>query len=173
MQVFAETPRLLLREMLPEDAHGLFAVDNDPEVHRYLGNKPVQTLAEIEKVIQFIRQQYLDYGIGRWAVIEKSTGAFMGWSGLKFVTDTQNGHTNYYDLGYRLARKYWGQGFASESAKAGLEYGLNTLGLKELFAVTHQENKGSNNVLTKLNFQRTGAFEDENLPLYWWEMKRH
>ena len=87
MKIFAETKRLILREILLTDIDGMFELDSDPEVHRYLGNKPVSDKDQIIKVINFIRQQYLDNGIGRWAIIDKKTNNFIGWTGLKFVTD--------------------------------------------------------------------------------------
>lgn len=61
----------------------------------------MQTIDEAPKVIQFIRQQYADYGIGRWAVIEKDSGCFIGWSGLKFITEAENNRIHFYDVGYR------------------------------------------------------------------------
>ena len=106
MKVFAETERLILREILPIDVEGLWELDSDPEVHKYLGNNPVTDKEQIVEVINFIRQQYIDNGIGRWAIIDKKTNEFIGWTGLKFVTDTINNHQNYYDLGYRLIKKY-------------------------------------------------------------------
>ena len=87
MEIYAETDRLILREMLPKDADGMFEMDSDPEVHKFLGNKPVKTKAESEKMIAYIRDQYINQGVGRWSVIEKATGNFMGWSGLRFYFD--------------------------------------------------------------------------------------
>jgi RimJ/RimL family protein N-acetyltransferase len=107
MQIFVETNRLTLRELMPSDETGMFELDADAEVHRYLGNKPISTMDEVRQVIALIRDQYVQNGIGRWAVIEKATGHFMGWSGLKLVKELINGHINYYDLGYRLMKKHW------------------------------------------------------------------
>src|SRR5689334_14285347 len=109
MKIFLETERLLLRELLPTDEAAMFAMDSDPEVHRYLGNKPVQKREQSRELIAFVRQQYVDNGIGRWAVVEKETGDFVGWSGLKLAPGPTNGRTNYYDLGYRFLRRYWGR----------------------------------------------------------------
>src|SRR5690606_25147557 len=118
MEIFVETKRLILREILPTDIDGFFELDADPEVHRYLGNKPVKNKQQVVDVINFIRQQYLDNGIGRWAMIEKETNNFIGWAGLKLEKIKINNHINYYDLGYRLIRKHWGKGFATEGATA-------------------------------------------------------
>ena len=88
-KIFAETERLILREILDTDEDAFFEMDADPEVHRYLGNNPVKTKEEIKAAIKFIRQQYIDNGIGRWALIEKSTGEFVGWGGMKLIKETR------------------------------------------------------------------------------------
>ena len=71
MKIFIETKRLILREILPTDVDGLFELDSDPEVHKYIGNKPIKDKNQIIDIINFIRQQYKDNGIGRWAIIDK------------------------------------------------------------------------------------------------------
>ncbi|MDD3687978.1 MAG: GNAT family N-acetyltransferase, partial [Bacteroidales bacterium] len=134
IKIFAETDRFILREILPTDVEGLYELDSDPEVHKYLGNKPVTDREQIIDVINFIRQQYKDNGIGRWAISDKKTNEFIGWTGLKFVTDLTNNHKNYYYLGYRLIRKYWGQGIATETAMVSLDYAFTILKVKEVFA---------------------------------------
>lgn len=144
--------------MVQEDLEGFYAMDSDPQVHRYLGNKPVKNRGEIRAVIEFVRNQYEQNGIGRWAMIHKETNAFMGWAGLKFVTGAINQHVNYYDLGYRLSRNYWGQGYATEAAKAALNYGLEELKLNEIFAAAHIDNLASNKILQKLGFQFIETF---------------
>jgi RimJ/RimL family protein N-acetyltransferase len=150
MKIFAETERLVMRELMPEDVQGMYELDSDPEVHRYLGNKPIHTTDEAKNVIALIRQQYADNGIARWAVIEKATGNFTGWGGLKLVKTEINGMTNYYDLGYRFAKKYWGQGYATETAKASLAYGFIQMGLPVIYAMANVDNAGSLNVLRKM-----------------------
>lgn len=81
MNIFAETNRLILREIVPEDEGGLFQLDSDPEVHEFLGNQPISNIEQAREVIRFIRKQYIDNGMGRWAIIEKNTGNFVGWTG--------------------------------------------------------------------------------------------
>jgi RimJ/RimL family protein N-acetyltransferase len=171
MKIFAETERLVLREMLPEDLDGMFELDSDPEVHRYLGNKPVTDKKESEEMISFVRQQYETHGIGRWAVIDKKTNEFMGWAGLKYITELTNNHRNYYDLGYRLIRRYWGQGIASEAALISLEYAFNELKLTELYAAAC-ENAGSNHILKKIGMKLVETFYYEDIPCNWYKMDR-
>lgn len=172
MKIFAETERLILREILPTDIEGLFELDSDPEVHKYLGNKPVKDKKQIADIINFIRQQYIDNGIGRWAIIDKETNHFMGWTGLKFVTKEINNHKNYHDLGYRLIQKYWGKGYATESAIASLTYGFNTLHLNEIYAAADIDNIGSNKILTKLGFNFIERFTYDGAIHNWYKLEK-
>lgn len=144
-----ETERLILREFIPTDDEGMFELDSNPLVHQYLGNNPITTLEQAQQTIQLIRQQYVDNGIGRYAVIEKESGNFVGWSGLKFVREFENNHVNFYDVGYRLIPTYWGKGYATESAKAALQYGFEVLALNEIYGSANIENTPSRNVLQK------------------------
>jgi RimJ/RimL family protein N-acetyltransferase len=170
MTIFAETPRLILRELIPTDAEGMFALDSDPEVHRYLGNQPVTTMEQVHAVIAMIRQQYMDHGIGRWAVVEKSTGDFVGWAGLKYVTDEVNSHVNYHDLGYRFIRKYWGRGYGTEAASASLKFGFDNKQLKTIYAAAQIENAGSNKILKKMGFLLKGTFFYHGSENNWYEL---
>ncbi len=172
MKVFAETPRLILREILPKDEDGMFALDSNPEVHRYLGNKPSTSKAEMINIINFVRQQYIDNGIGRWAVIEKDTNVFIGWAGLKLVKDTINHHTHFYDLGYRLIQDYWGKGYATEAAKASLTYGFDVMKLSKIYAMADCNNKGSNGVLQKSGLSYIETFDYEGLPHNWYSIEK-
>jgi len=170
MKIFAETERLLLREIHLTDIDGFFELDSDPEVHRYLGSIPVQNKHQIIDSIQFIRQQYIDNGIGRWAVIDKKTNNFIGWAGLKLITKSINNHVNFYDLGYRFIRKYWGQGIATETAYASLAYAFNTLHINEVYAHADCENAGSNKVLTKAGLTLIETFVHQGIKCNWYKI---
>jgi RimJ/RimL family protein N-acetyltransferase len=172
MNIYAETERLILRPLEATDDHGMFELDSDPEVHRYLGNNPVQDIEQIRQVIQMVRRQYEDNGIGRWAVVEKSSGHFIGWSGLKLVKEVTNGHVNFYDLGYRLIRKYWGHGYATESARAAVIYGFNTLKLEDLYGMADVNNRASRAVLEKCGLRWVNSYEDEGDQMDWFHMNR-
>jgi ribosomal-protein-alanine N-acetyltransferase len=177
MNILIETPRLIIRELLPSDEEGMFAMDNDAEVHRYLGNKPYADIQQSRDNIAFIQQQYAEHGIGRWAVILKETGDFVGWTGFKHMVEPVNGHVNHLDFGYRHARPYWGQGYGYEAAKASLDYGIEQLGFRDIYAMTDVENKGSRRILEKLDFQLKEIFAYdgpsfwvEGLPVTWYEL---
>ena len=172
MRIFVETDRLILREILPTDVDGLFQLDSDPEVHRYLGNKPVENKEQIIAMINFIRQQYVDYGIGRWAIVDKESNNFIGWTGLKLVREFTNSHINYYDLGYRLIQKYWGKGFATEAAKASIDYGFEKLNLSEIYAMADCENIKSNDVLTKNGLKFIVTFGLDGIRHNWYKIDK-
>ena len=174
MQFQIETERLILRELRLSDLDGMFELDSNPLVHKYLGNKPVKTKDESLNIIESVRKQYQERGIGRWAAIEKSSGAFIGWSGLRLNTEfNMNGFTKYYDVGYRLIPKFWGKGYATEPGKAAIEYAFKKLKLPELCATTEINNQASHHVLLKLGltYVEDFYFEQEQLNLRWYHIK--
>ena len=174
MKFDIETDRLILRELRVTDLEGMFELDSDPEVHKYLGNKPVKTKVESQKILESVFNQYKERGIGRWAAIEKSSGDFIGWSGIRLNTEyNMNGFTNYYDVGYRFIKKYWGKGYATESGKAAVDYAFNVLKLSELYATTEIRNQASHHVLLKLGLEyiEDFYFEEEKLNLRWYKIK--
>lgn len=158
MKIHIETDRLLMRDMMEEDVQGMFAMDSDAEVHKFLGNKPISTLEEAQKMIASIKQQYIDNGIGRWAVVEKESGDFIGWSGFRLITDVVNERTQYYDLGYRFLKKYWGKGYASETAFASLNHGFTELNLKEIVGIADVAHTASNVILKKVGLIKRNEF---------------
>lgn len=180
MDVHIETDRLLIRPLLAEDDEGMFAMDSDPEVLKYIMTPPTASIEAEREVIRFVQQQYIDNGIGRWAMLHKATGDFIGWMGFKYITITVNGHTNFYDFGYRLARRHWGKGYASEGARAALQYGIEKLGFKEVFAMTHIDNAASRRILEKMGFKLMEIFPyDDNgantwlrkgMPTTWYQL---
>ncbi|MDO6596579.1 GNAT family N-acetyltransferase [Oceanihabitans sp. 2_MG-2023] len=174
MQFHIETKRLLLRELRLTDLDGMFALDSDPDVHKYLGNKPVKTIDESKKILESVLSQYKERGIGRFAVIEKASGDFVGWSGLRLNTEyNMNGFTKYYDVGYRLIKQYWGKGYATESGKAAIDYAFKVLKLPEIYATTEIGNQASHNALLKigLHYIEDFYFEQEQMNLRWYKLE--
>ena len=169
-----ETERLRLRELRKSDLEGMFKLDSNPNVHKYLGNKPIKTKTEAQKILNSVLQQYTERGIGRFAVIEKASGDFIGWSGLRLNTEyNMNGFTKYYDVGYRLIERFWGKGYATESGKASVDYAFNTMKLPELYATTEISNQASHNALLKigLQYKTDFFFEQEQMNLRWYTIK--
>ncbi len=170
MKVIIETDRLYLRELLPGDVQGMFEMDSDPDVHRFVGRSPVKTLDESIKAIENIRRQYKDFGVARLAIIEKVTEGFVGWGGLKFITENVNGFQNYHDLGYRFIKRYWGKGYAKESTKGVIKYAFEKLKLPVIYAIADLEHKASRNVLESSGFDFVNSFEYDGDPHAWYKL---
>lgn len=162
MDIIYQTDRLILRSILPSDDQGMFQLDSDPEVHRHLGGRTVESIDESRKIIERVQKQYHDFKIGRWAVIEKSSNSFIGWSGLKYCQKKENGHINYYDLGYRFIRSAWGKGYATESSWPAIQHAFKVLKLPVLYASTVKDNLASRRVLEKLGFVFTNLYNDSD-----------
>lgn len=174
MSQIIETERLILREIVPSDDERLFILDSDPEVHKYLGTKPLTDIQQAREYIELIRQQYIDFGIGRWAVIEKKSNLLIGWSGLKFFNTSLNNHINFYELGYRLIPDFWGKGYATESAKAWVDYGFTTFDTNEIIGITDILNYDSKKTLKKAGLQYIETFDYDNNgnPVDWFLITR-
>ena len=165
MQFYLETERLILRDLLPTDVEGIFQLDSSPEVHKYLGKKPITTKLQAKNVIKFIRTQYKVLGIGRFATIEKSSGDFIGWSGLKLNAgkkEALNGKQNFYDIGYRIIPHYWNKGYATESSLAILDFGFKKLNIKTICGAAEVENLASNKILQKIGLHFINEFFYDN-----------
>ncbi|WP_282133876.1 GNAT family N-acetyltransferase [Seonamhaeicola maritimus] len=174
MTYHIETERLILREMRITDVDGMFELDSNPIVHKYLGKKPVKTAEESRKMVEDVIKQYEERGIGRWVAIEKYTGDFIGRSGLRLNTEyNMNGFDAYYDVGYRLIPKYWGKGYATESGKASIEYAFNVMNLPVVYGITEVGNEASHNALLKigLKYVEDFYFEKEQMNLRWYKIE--
>jgi len=166
-----ETDRLLLRELLFSDVDGLFELESNPNVHLFVGNKPVTHIDECRAYVEFIHQQYKDFGTGRWAVILKETNEFLGWSGIKFITNEINNHKDFYEIGYRFIEKHWGKGYATEAGKAFIDYAFNEMKVEALYAYADAGNENSRKILEKLGLRYVNSFEYEGELEVWYELK--
>ena len=147
------TERLMLRKLAQKDIDNIFLLDSNPEVMKYVGVPPVTNKQESAKMINNILNQYEKNGTGRLAVIEKESNQFIGWSGIKLLTEEVNGFKNVYELGYRFLPEFWGKGYATESAIASLDLGFNQLNTDKIYAYADVGNESSNRILTKLGLK--------------------
>lgn len=171
MTFHVPTQRFILREFRREDAKALLLMESDPDVLKYIGTPILSTIEDILPVIAHVQQQYQDHGIGRWIVEDKHSGEVVGWSGLKYEQEIRP-EKSYYDVGYRLIKKYWGQGIATETALASLAYGFEQMNLTEIHAAAHVENIASNKVLQKIGMSWEETFEFEEKPHHWYRIER-
>jgi ribosomal-protein-alanine N-acetyltransferase len=157
-----ETPRLHLRQFLPKDALVFFLLNSDEEVVRYTGDRAFRSVGESLALIEGYRQ-YADYGLGRLVMVEKSTGDVIGWCGLKYLADEAE-----VDIGYRIFKRYWNQGFTTEAAQACLKYGFEVKQLKSIIGRANASNIGSIRVFDKLGmtFEKDDHLDGKPWKLY-------
>jgi RimJ/RimL family protein N-acetyltransferase len=154
-----ETERLILRPFREDDIESSYLMNLDPELSRYTGDGGVLSREEIEmRIRKNVFGDYEKYGYGRFAVDWKQTGEFIGFSGLKFLTER-----NATDLGYRFRRDIWGRGIATEAGKASIHFGFQELCLDKIIGQVIRANTASVRVLEKLGFSYDSSFRLEGV----------
>ncbi|HLO87424.1 MAG TPA: GNAT family N-acetyltransferase [Nostocaceae cyanobacterium] len=170
MQVFLETERLILRQFTEADADNLFELDSDPEVVKWttnLGQPTSYASITTETLPSFFEyyQKYANYGY--WAAIEKSSQSFIGWFLLRPIIHASYFHPQFVsasdiELGYRLGKSAWGQGYATEGAKALIKKGFSE-GVQRIVAVAFAANSASIRVMEKAGLTlQTKVIYDKN-----------
>ena len=160
IHIILETPRLALRQLTEDDVDNLFDLNSDPEVMRYItGGRPTPREEIRDQIIPFYLAVYdrLDR-LGLWAAESAATGEFLGWFHFRAGPDTDI--TNV-ELGYRLRRSAWNQGYATEGSRALISMGFTDLSVERVWAHTMTVNAGSRHVLEKcgLSVVRTIPYE--------------
>lgn len=156
-----ETSRLRLRLWRDEDFAPFAALNADPQV---MAHFPA-TLDRAESDVLAARCQSLieAQGWGFWATEIKASGDFIGFVGLHRPI-AELPFSPCVEIGWRLARPFWGQGYASEAARAALSFAFNDLALAEVVAFTSLENRRSQAVMERLGMRRAENFEHPALP---------
>jgi len=157
MSIFLETKRLILKPIASTDLDNLFALRSDPVVMKYIGDGSVQTKEQVENFIQCGSGYFEKYGLDFFSVFEKETGDFVGQAGLFHVGFDVNQPD--IELAYRLHTKYWNRGYATECAKALIDYGFNQLSLSKIIAAVRPKNERSRRVMEKAGMSYTGIVD--------------
>ena len=156
MKVFLETERLVLRWFNREDFDLLVELDGDAEVMRYINNGQPVDLAEVAEILDWWLTHYdSDGGYGFWAVIEKTTGRFLGWFHFR---PGEGAGPHEPELGYRLRRDAWGQGYASEGSRALIDKGFTEFDVERVYAETMAVNIGSRRVMENAGLRYVRTF---------------
>ena len=164
------TPRLLLRPWRDDDVDAFAAMFDDPAVMEFL--MPARDecphsrtdRAAIEAIVGRVRAHFDRHGFGWWAAELKETGAFIGFIGLATIPFEAH-FTPAVEVGWRLASAYWGQGYATEGARASLEAAFTRLGLDDIVSITVPANARSRRVMERIGMTRdpNGDFDHPRL----------
>lgn len=157
------TERLKLRQWQDSDYAPLAALNADPQVMEYFPNTLDRETSDA--MADRLRGWIADYGWGFWAVELKETNAFIGCVGL-YIPTADLPFQPCVEIGWRLASKYWGKGYATEAAQVSLRVGFEVLRLKEIVSFTALSNLKSQAVMERLGMVRDEqAFEHPSVPI--------
>ncbi|WP_077624312.1 GNAT family N-acetyltransferase [Sediminibacillus massiliensis] len=170
MKEVIKTERLRLRTMQPEDLDNLQKIFSDPEAMRYYPS--LKDSEETKEWIDWTRGNYMKYGVGLWVVEKLPDNSFVGMCGL--VPQMVEGKMEL-EVGYLFVRTAWGKGFATEAAKACVDYGFKQVKCHQIISLIDPGNEASIKVANRVGmaFDRVIEKWDKKLSLYKIEDKRH
>lgn len=158
-----ETPRLILRPFTRHDLDTMSSINQDSRVMEYF--PALQTRADTELFITKSISRQREYGFSFYAADLKSISACIGFIGLAHVS-LNIPFTPAVEIAWRLSADYWGQGLATEGARAVLDYGFTTLDLSKVVSFTATQNVRSQRVMEKIGLSRNVLhdFDHPSLP---------
>ena len=166
MTIIAQTPRLIIREFLPEEETIYLEHFTDEEVCLYL---PKRTTEERINIFHTALANYSsNKQLGIWGMFNKTNGEFIGSCLLRFF----NNETDVVEVGYSLERKYWGQGIGTEMTEAMIAHAFENAHTVEVVGVTVLENIASQRVLEKAGLIRTDNLLRDGLELAYFRKGR-
>jgi RimJ/RimL family protein N-acetyltransferase len=164
MSQFFETERLIVRGIEFSDLDAFAALCADPVAMQYMGDGKTLERETVEKWIGICHQKYAERGFGTSAVVEKASGKFIGFCGV-----IHDDNVDFYEIIYAFAQDCWGKGYATEAAKATLDYVFGMSQLSEIYATIHAKNEASIKMMAKLGmeYQKTEIEEDGHGTAYY------
>ncbi|WP_371871873.1 GNAT family N-acetyltransferase [Pontibacterium sinense] len=165
MQLF-ETERLVARPLSLQDLPALTEILSDPEVMKY----SVRGVCDGEATREFIdwcAECYSSHGVGPWALLEKASGDLIGFCGVgpELVDDVEE-----INLGYRLARRFWNQGFATEAVNGVMMYAFDQKHYESVVVIIEPEHIASVRVAEKAGFGDYTVHEFHSRPVRLYRM---
>jgi len=157
-----KTERLLLRHFQTTDDEPMYRVFCDPEVMRF--SDGVKSKEWVQGWLQTCLERYEAWGFGPYAIVEQRNQVVIGYCGLFFFPDLDGQPET--EIGYRLAGSAWGQGYATEAAKAVRDFAFETLSVKRLIAMIDPSNVASIRVAEKIgmHYQKDVMLEGYDHP---------
>ena len=154
------TSRLQLRRWRGSDRGPFARMNADPEVMRFFPAR--RTRAESDALIDRIERGFDERGFGLWAVERLDTGEFIGFTGLNPMPAGTPGEGDF-EVGWRLSRRAWGHGFATEAARASIQVGLAAVGLPRLWSLTAVTNLPSQSVMRRAGLREHSRYDHPGL----------
>lgn len=154
------TDRLILDPWQYSDWQAFHPIATDPEVMRYITGGAPWTDEQIQSWVLRQMKSYVDRGFCRWKIVDPPTGDLIGFCGVGMWRDAPDP-----EIGWWLARDYWGRGLATEAARAALDDALNRVHLKRIISIAIPENTASIAIMKKLGMKFDCEFENEGLKL--------
>ena len=148
------TERLILRPWRESDREPFALMNADPVVMEFF--QACLSRAESDLAVDRVEAHFRQHGFGVFAVELRSEQTFIGFTGLS-VPRFEAHFTPCVEIGWRLAKEYWGKGLATEAARAAIKYGFETVGLDEIVSFTVPANVRSRNVMEKLGMTHDPA----------------
>lgn len=160
-----DTARLCLRMWRREDADAFAELNADPTVTRYLRDGAPMTREASDRLLDACEEHWDRHGFGLWAVEVRHTREFAGFIGLAYPTFLPEMPD--VEVGWRLANRFWGRGYATEGGQAALAFGFDELGLRRVVSIYNRDNVASRKVMEKLGMRldRETLHPELGLPL--------
>ncbi len=171
--IILETPRLIIRNWEDRDRELLHVINSDDEVMRFFPFRC--TRAESDKLFEFLQTMIAETGLGFYALEEKQSGQCIGFAGLA-LTDLEPHFPNgTVEIGWRLARPFWGKGYVTEAGNALLGYAFDMLELSEVVSFAVFNNDRSTSVMQRIDMVRdeSSDFDHPRVPDETPHLKRH
>lgn len=163
-----ETDRLTLRLLRESDLDAYAAMSADPEVMRFLSaGGGLLTRADAWRQMATYLGHWALRGYGTWAVEERATGAFVGRIGFHYPEGWPDR-----ELGWTIARPFWGKGYASEAARAAIGHAFGTLGWSHVVSLIHPDNHRSERLAERLGYHVHGTADVVGLHLTMYRLDR-
>ena len=147
------TPRLRLRRLTMRDAQDIFRYSRDPEVARHVLWDAHRTVGDSRAYLRYMLRRYRSHEPASWGIEWRETGAVIGTIGFMWVQEDNSAA----EVGYSLARDFWGKGYMTEALKAVIQYGFDGLNLNRIEAQHETTNPASGAVMRKCHMQHEGT----------------
>jgi RimJ/RimL family protein N-acetyltransferase len=143
-----ETRRLLLSNWEPGDVVAFTPIATDPEVMKYIGTGAIWSAGQIENFVKLQMERSALHGFCLWKLVDKATGKLIGFCGLQHLDEVGE-----IEIGWWLAKAFWGKSLATEAAETALRFGFGEIGLPRIVAIAQPANRASLRVVEKLGMR--------------------